>query len=92
MTSQANSCTSSIWDQPWPSVAWLQSVSSHVLVSDGSPGRLGWSLYTCVVLWRAVYGTSATEREFLPTTRFLSRRDMTYAVESDVRPNSHIQL
>ena len=27
-------------------------------------------------------------REFLPGSGFLSRRDMTYAVESDAKPNS----
>ena len=29
-------------------------------------------------------------REFLPGSGFLSRRDMTYAVESDVKPNSFL--
>ena len=35
-----------------------------VQVSAGSPGGLAWSLYKCVVLWRAVYGPYATERAF----------------------------
>ena len=30
-------------------------------------------------------------REFLPGSGFLSRRDMTLAVESDVKPNSFLQ-
>ena len=29
-------------------------------------------------------------RKFLPSSRFLSRRDMTYAAESDVKPNSFL--
>ena len=33
---------------------------------------------------------SSKSREFLPGSGFLSRRDMTYAVESDVKPNSFL--
>ena len=45
---------------------------------------LAWLLYKCVALCRAVYGSSATERllgieekEFVPGSGFISRRDMT---------------
>ena len=31
-------------------------------------------------------------REFLPGCGFLSRRDMTLSVESDVKPNSFLQM
>ena len=34
----------------------------QVRFSAGSPSALAWSLYKCAVLWRAVYGSSATER------------------------------
>ena len=53
-------------DPPWPSGydAWLPSVTLQVRVSAGSLfiSELTWSLYKCVVLWRAVYGPSASER------------------------------
>ena len=70
-------------------------------ISTGSPSGLAWSLYTCAVLWRVAYVATATERPlgticefkgfvkgrnfFSRFTRFLSRRDMTLAVESDVK-------
>ena len=49
---------------PWPSGydAWLRSVRSKVRFSAGPHYKLIWSLYKCVELWRAVYGTYATER------------------------------
>ena len=48
----------------WPSGydTWLPRVSLQVRVSAGSPSWLAWSLYKYVVLLRAVYGPSATER------------------------------
>ena len=49
---------------PWVSGydAWFPSVRLQVWVYAGSPCGVAWSLYTCVALWRAVYGPSATER------------------------------
>ena len=61
---------------------------------------LTWSLYKCAVLWRAVDGASATKRT-LGTNRVekgisswfwvsQSRREMTYAVESEVKTHSFL--
>ena len=51
---------------------------------------LAWLLYKREALWKYVYGCSAIlfikGKEFLPGSRFLSSRDMTSAVESDVTP------
>ena len=56
--------------------------------------RFAWSLYKCEEFCRAVYGAYATSKdplelfvkrgEFLRVSGFLSRRDMTRAVESHV--------
>ena len=83
-------------DPAWTSDydAWLPSVSLQVRVSAGSLSGLAWSLYKCAALWRAVYGHSPTERQFVkrrefpPGFRFLSHCDMTLAVESDAKPYS----
>ena len=40
----------------------MENLSSQVRVSSGSPSGLAWSLDECAVLWRTVYGPSATER------------------------------
>ena len=60
------------------------------------------SLYKCAVLWRAIYGPSATKRPFgniseekgisSPGSGFLSRCNMILAVESDVKTHSFLLL
>ena len=59
--------SSNIWfkaNKPWPEIlmpgsqAWDPGSSPHWIPIS----RLAWSLYKCVALWRAYYGTSATKR------------------------------
>ena len=89
-------------DPPWPNGydALLPSVSSQVRVSAGSPSGLASGRYINV---RRCGGLSMVllqlkdplelfvkSIEFPPGSGFLSRRDMTWAVESDVKPHSFL--
>ena len=95
------SCSYIKRDPPWPICydAWLPSMSSQVRVSAGSlsgwPGRsinvrcFG-GLFMAPLQLKDPLELFVKSRQYLPGSGFLSRRDMTEPVESDVKPNSFL--
>ena len=83
-------------DPPWPSGydAWLPSVSSQVRVSAGSPSNINvrrcGRLSMVLEQMKDPLELFVKRREFRPGSGFLSRRDMTKAVESDVKTNTFL--
>ena len=67
--------------------AWLPCMRLQVKVSAGS-SLAGWPGRYINVQWKDPLDLSIKRREFLPGSRFISRRDMTWAVKSDRNTNS----